>query len=136
MHIGWVVKKPRTQQGRPSCSQLVNQPSMAPQKRKSTDPPAEDNQNDSRTSQEQPSTQLPSHDNQPPNTTPEVTELSGSNQDELTIVSLQLQALEKQKDILAKQLAVQQNALNRANQLAEAKSKVNAARMREYSYQS
>jgi len=41
-------------------------------------------------------------------------------------VSLQLQALEKQKDILAKQLAVQQNALNRANQLAEAKRKVAA----------
>ena len=41
-------------------------------------------------------------------------------------MSLQLQALEKQKDILAKQLATQQNALNRANQLVEAKRKVAA----------
>jgi chromosome segregation ATPase len=86
----------------------------------------EDNQNDSRTSQEHPSTQLPPHDNRPPNTTPEVTEPSRSNQEELTIVSLQLQALERQKDILAKQLATQQNMLQRANQLAEAKRKVAA----------
>ena len=99
---------------------------MAPHKRKPTDPLVDDNQNDSRTSQEHLSTQPPSQDNQPPNGTPEVTDPSGSNQDELTIVSLQLQALEKQKDILAKQLATQQNALNRANQLAEAKSKVAA----------
>ena len=70
--------------------------------------------------------QLPPYDNRPPNTTPEVTELSGSNQDELTIVSLQLQAFERQKDILAKQLATQQNALQQANQLAEAKHKVAA----------
>ena len=41
-------------------------------------------------------------------------------------MSLQLQALEKQKDILAKQLATQQNTLQRANQLAEAKRKVAA----------
>ena len=41
-------------------------------------------------------------------------------------MSLQLQALEGQKDILAKQLATQQNALQRANQLAEAKRKVAA----------
>ena len=41
-------------------------------------------------------------------------------------MSLQFQALEKQKDILAKQLATQQNALNRANQLAEYKRKVAA----------
>ena len=66
----------------------------------------------------------PANDNQPPNGAPEVTAPSASNQDELTAVSLQLQALEKQKDILAKQLAVQQNTLNRANQLAEAKRKV------------
>ena len=83
-------------------------------------------QNDSRTSQEHLSTQPPPQGNQPPNGTPEVIDPSGSNQDELTVVSLQLQALEKQKDILAKQLAVQQNALNRANQLAEAKRKVAA----------
>ena len=99
---------------------------MAPHKRKPTDPPVDDNQNDSRTSQEHLSTQPPTQDNQPPNGTPEVTEPSGSNQDELTVVSLQLQALEKQKDILAKQLATQQNALNRANQLVEAKRKVAA----------
>ena len=99
---------------------------MAPHKRKPTYPPLEDNQNDSRTSQEHPSTQPPPQDNQPLNTTPEVTEPSGSNQDELTIVSLQLQALEKQKDILDKQLATLQNALQRANQLAEAKRKVAA----------
>ena len=41
-------------------------------------------------------------------------------------MSLRLQALERQKDILAKQLATQQNMLQRANQLAEAKRKVAA----------
>ena len=85
-----------------------------------------DAQTDSRTSQEDPSTQPPANDNQPPNGAPEVTAPSGSNQDEFTALSLQLQALKKQKDILAKQLAVQQSALNRANQLAEAKRKVAA----------
>ena len=125
MYFDWVVRKLRTQQGRPPCSQLVNQPSMAPPKRKTTDPPVDDTQNGSRTSQEHLSTQPPQQDNQPHNGTLEITEPSGSNQDELTVVSLQLQALEKQKD-LAKQLATQQNALNRANQLAEAKRKVAA----------
>ena len=99
---------------------------MAQTKRKATDPPVGDAQNDSRTSQEDLSTQPPANDNHPPNGISEGTDPSGSNQDELTALSLQLQALEKQKDILAKQLAVQQNALNRANQLAEAKSKVEA----------
>ena len=99
---------------------------MAQTKRKATDLPVGDTQHDFRTSQEDLSTQPPANDNHPPNGIPEGTDPSGSNQDELTALSLQLQALEKQKDILAKQLAVQQNALNRANQLAEAKSKVAA----------
>ena len=99
---------------------------MAQTKRKATDPPVGNAQHDSRTSQEDLSTQPPANDNHPPNGIPEGTDPSGSNQDELTALSLQLQVLEKQKDVLAKQLAVQQNALNRANQLAEAKSKVAA----------
>ena len=99
---------------------------MAQTKRKATDPPVGDAQHNSRTSQEDLSTQPPANDNHPPNGIPEGTDPSGSNQDELTALSLQLQVLEKQKDILAKQLAVQQNALNRANQLAETKSKIAA----------
>src|SRR6185503_18339676 len=95
MHFAWVVKKRRTQQWRPPCSQLVNQPSMAQTKRKATDPPVGDAQNDSRTSQEDLSTQPPANDNQPPNGIPEGTDPLGSNQDELTALSLQLQALEK-----------------------------------------
>jgi len=78
---------------------------MAQTKRKTTEPPVDNTQNDSRTSQENFSTQPPPQGNQPPNGTPEVTDPSGSNQDELTVMSLQFQALEKQKDILAKQLA-------------------------------
>lgn len=85
-----------------------------------------DAQHDSRTIEENTSTQPPPNDNQPTNGTPEVTDPSGSNQDEFTALSLQLQALEKQKEILAKQLTVQQNALNQANQLAEARRKVAA----------
>ena len=88
--------------------------------------PMDDTQNGSRTIEENPSTQPPPNNDQPPNGIPEGTDPSGANQDEFTTLSLQLQALEKQKEILAKQLAVQQNALNRANQLAEAKRKVAA----------
>ena len=99
---------------------------MAPHKRKPTDPLVDDTQNGPRTIEENPSTQPPPNDNQPPNGISEGSDPSGSNQDELTAVSLQLQALERQKDILAKQLATQQNALQQANQLAEAKHKVAA----------
>ena len=88
---------------------------MAQTKRKPTEHLVDDTQNGSRTIEENPSTQPPPNDNQPPNGTPEVTDPSGSNQDEFTVLNLQLQALEKQKEILARQLAVQQNALNRAN---------------------
>ena len=97
---------------------------MAQTKRKPTEPPVDDTQNGSRTIEENSSTQLPPNDNQPPNRILEGSDPSGSNQDEFTALNLQLQALEKQKEILARQLAVQQNALNRANQLAEAKRKV------------
>ena len=99
---------------------------MAQTKRKPTEPPVDDTQNGSRAIEENPSTQPPPNNNQPPNGIPEGTDPSGSNQDEFNTLSLQLQALEKQKETLAKQLAVQQNALNRANQLAEAKRKVAA----------
>ena len=86
----------------------------------------DDTQNGYRTIEENPSTQPPLNNDQPPNGIPEGTDPSGSNQNEFTALSLQFQALEKQKEILAKQLAIQQNALNRANQLAEAKRKVAA----------
>ena len=81
-------------------------------KEESHRPTRGDAQYDSRTSQEDLPTQSPANDNHPPNGIPEGTDPSGSNQDEFTTLSLQLQALEKQKETLAKQLAVQQNALN------------------------
>ena len=124
MHLVLATKRLRTQQGRPPCSQLENQPPMAQTKRKPTEPPVDDTQNGSRTIEENNTTQPPANDNKPPNGIPEGPDPSGSTQDEFTTLSLQLQALERQKETLAKQLAVQQNALNHANQLAKAKRKV------------
>jgi len=79
---------------------------MAQTKRKPTEPLVDDTQNGPRTIEENPSTQPPPNDNQPPNGISEGSDPSGSNQDEFTALSLQLQALEKQKEILAKQLSV------------------------------
>ena len=97
---------------------------MAPAKRKNNELSTEDTQNGSRTIEGANTTQPPPSDTQPLSGAPEITEPSGSNQDEFTTLSLQLRALEKQKETLAKQLEIQQNALNRANQLAEARRKV------------
>ena len=65
----------------------------------------EENQNKLRASPERPVTQLPPQTTQPLTLTPEASGPSRTHQDEFTTVSLQLQALEKQKETLANQLA-------------------------------